>query len=170
MWRSGTYMGDGFNMWMLAKMTNAVDTCNNQTVKGTDFMLVIGFDPSLPWPVSHVATWAWEPTWLALWCEVFMNMLNSVHGPGGHAGSRLIFAQYDQLRMALLSAVRQLSSWLRRRSRFPFLLENIFAFGDCHSHGCYSCDKASPALLEQGLFLGSCLLSLSLICRVSAVN
>lgn len=39
-----------------------------------------------------------------------MNMLNSVHSPGGHVGSRLIFAQYDQLRMALLSAVRQLSS------------------------------------------------------------
>lgn len=39
-----------------------------------------------------------------------MNMLNSVHGPGGHAGSRLIFAQDDQLRMALLSAVPQLSN------------------------------------------------------------
>lgn len=39
-----------------------------------------------------------------------MNMLNSVHSPGGHAGSRLIFAQDDQLRMALLSAVPQLSN------------------------------------------------------------
>lgn len=39
-----------------------------------------------------------------------MNMLNSVHGPGGHAGSRLVFAQDDQLRMALLSTVPQLSS------------------------------------------------------------
>lgn len=39
-----------------------------------------------------------------------MHMLNSVLGPGGHAGSRLIFAQDDQPRMALLSAVPQLSS------------------------------------------------------------
>lgn len=98
--------------------------------------------------------------------EVFMN----THSTGGHAGWRLVYVQFDWLCMAMLSAVCQLSSWLGRSSRFPFVFENIFTLGYCHSHGCYSCDKASPALLVQGLFLGSRLFSLSLICHVSAVN